>query len=249
MIPALRQETILNILSNNEIVNIDYLMEKLNISISTLRRDLTKLEQENAIILLHGGGVKLCPKPIELSITTKLDLNKEAKERIARKAASFVEYGDVIFLDPSSTTYLMIPYLVNRDITVLTNGISHITQLLNRDIPCLMIGGSIKKTTSSCIGPIAENTMQSLYFNKCFLGASGFRIQSGITNHDINERVIKLLALKNSKQPYFLLDSSKFGLIAMVKVANLEDYPIITDTIPNELASYSNFISCDQETE
>lgn len=61
MIPALRQETILNILSNNEIVNIDYLMEKLNISISTLRRDLTKLEQENAIILLHGGGVKLCP--------------------------------------------------------------------------------------------------------------------------------------------------------------------------------------------
>ena len=50
MIPALRQETILNILSNNEIVNIDYLMEKLNISISTLRRDLTKLEQENAII-------------------------------------------------------------------------------------------------------------------------------------------------------------------------------------------------------
>ncbi len=35
----------------------------------------------------------------------------------------------------------------------------------------------------------------------------------------------------------------------MVKVANLEDYPIITDTIPNELASYSNFISCDQETE
>lgn len=91
--------------------------------------------------------------------------------------------------------------------------------------------------------------MQSLYFNKCFLGASGFSIQSGITNHDINERVIKLLALKNSKQPYFLLDSSKFGLIAMVKVANLEDYPIITDTIPNELASYSNFISCDQETE
>ncbi len=244
MIPAVRQKTILNILSNNEIVNIDYLMEKLNISISTLRRDLTKLEQENAIILLHGGGVKLSPKPVELSITAKLDLNKEAKEAIARKAASFVEDGDVIFLDPSSTTYLMIPYLVNRDITVLTNGISHITQLVSKDIPCLMIGGSIKKTTSSCIGPIAESTLQNLYFNKCFLGASGFSIQSGITNHDINERVIKLLALSNSKQPYFLLDSSKFGLIAMVKVANLEDYPIITDAIPDELAPYHNFISC-----
>ena len=244
MIPAVRQETILNILSNNEIVTIDYLMEKLKISISTLRRDLTKLEQEHAIILLHGGGVKLSPKPVELSISTKLELNKEAKEIIARRAASFVEDGDVIFLDPSSTTFLMIPYLANRDITVLTNGISHITQLLSRDNPCLMIGGNIKKTTNSCIGPIAESTMQSLYFNKCFLGASGFSIQSGITNHDINERVIKLLALSNSKQPYFLLDSSKFGLIAMVKVANLEDYPILIETIPPELATYSNFISC-----
>lgn len=247
MIPAVRQETILNILSTNEIVSIDYLMDELKISISTLRRDLNKLEQENAIILLHGGGVKLSPKPVELSISTKLELNKEAKETIARKAASFVEDGDVVFLDPSSTTYLMIPYLANKNITVLTNGISHINQLLSRDIPCLMIGGSIKKTTNSCIGPIAEATMQSLYFNKCFLGASGFSIQSGITNHDVNERVIKLLALNNSKQPYFLLDSSKFGLIAMIKVANLEDYPIIIEDIPNELTSYSNFISCNEE--
>lgn len=247
MIPAVRQETILNILSSNEIVSIAYLMDELKISISTLRRDLNKLEQENAIILLHGGGVKLSPKPIELSISAKLELNKDAKETIAKKAASFVEDGDVVFLDPSSTTYLMIPYLANKNITVLTNGISHINQLLSRDIPCLMIGGSIKKTTNSCIGPIAEATMQSLYFNKCFLGASGFSIQSGITNHDINERVIKLSALNNSKQPYFLLDSSKFGLIAMIKVANLEDYPIIIEDIPNELTSYSNFISCNEE--
>lgn len=246
MIPAVRQEKILDILSSNEIVSTDRLMEELNVSVSTLRRDLTKLEQEAKIILLHGGGVKLSSKPMELSISTKLELNKDAKEIIARKAASFVEDGDVIFLDPSSTTYLMIPYLTGKNITVLTNGISHINQLLTRDIPCLMIGGSIKKTTNSCIGPMAEAAMESLFFNKCFLGASGFSIQSGITNHDINERVIKAIALNNSKQPYFLMDSSKFGLIAMIKVANLEDYPIIIDKLPKELASYSNFISCEE---
>lgn len=246
MIPAVRQEKILDILSSNEIVSIDHLMEELKVSISTLRRDLTKLEQEAKIVLLHGGGVKLSSKPVELSISTKLELNKDAKESIARKAASLVEEGDVIFLDPSSTTYLMIPYLSGKNITVLTNGISHINQLITRDIPCLMIGGSIKKTTCSCIGPIAEAAMQSLFFNKCFLGASGFSIQSGITNHDINERVIKSLALNNSKQPYFLMDSSKFGMIAMIKVANLEDYPILIDRIPKELSTYSNFIVCEE---
>lgn len=245
MIPAVRQEKILEMLSNNEISSTDAIMKELNISVSTLRRDLMKLEQEKKINLLHGGGVRLAQKSIELNISTKLELNKETKEKIARKAASYVEDGDVVFLDPSSTTYLMIPYLANKNITVITNGISHITQLISLDIPCMMIGGSIKKTTNSCIGPFTESTLKTLYFNKCFLGASGFTITAGITNHDINERVIKLLALQNSSHPYFLLDYSKYGIVTLVKVAELDEYPILIDQIPEELADYNNFILCE----
>lgn len=245
MIPAIRQEKILEMLSDNEIVSTEELMQSLDVSISTLRRDLMKLEQENKINLLHGGGVRRAQKPIELNISTKLNLNRDTKEKIAEKAASYVQDGDVIFLDPSSTTFHMIPYLVGKNITVVTNGLSHINQLINLNISCMMIGGAIKKTTNSCIGPIAETTMQTLFFNKCFLGASGFSVASGITNHDINERVIKMLALKNSTQPYFLLDHSKFGTITMIKVADLDEYPIFIDQIPPGLEGYSNFILCD----
>lgn len=46
MIPAMRQEKILNILSNDEIVSVEDLMDVLNISISTIRRDLSKLEKK-----------------------------------------------------------------------------------------------------------------------------------------------------------------------------------------------------------
>lgn len=130
MIPAVRQEKILEILSNNEIVTVESLMNELQVSVSTLRRDLIKLEGEKKITLLHGGGVRLAPKTVELNIFTKLEMNKDAKERIARKAAGLVEDGDTIFLDPSSTTYLMIPFLAGKDITVLTNGISHINSWL-----------------------------------------------------------------------------------------------------------------------
>lgn len=245
MIPAVRQEKILEILSNNEIVSTDSLMKVLDVSVSTLRRDLMKLESEKKITLLHGGGVRISQKATELNITTKLELNKEAKERIARRAASLVENGDTIFMDPSSTTYLMIPFLAGKDISVVTNGISHINLLTNMDIPCIMIGGSIKKTTNSCIGPITESTLKTFYFNKCFLGASGFSISSGITNHDIHERVIKLLALKNSSQPYFLLDHTKYGVVTMVQVASLDEYPILIDEIPEDLKDYNNFILCE----
>ncbi len=245
MIPAIRQEKILELLSANEIVSTESIIKDLNISVSTLRRDLMKLESEKKITLLHGGGVRLSQKTIELNITTKIELNKEAKDVIARKAASFVEDGDVIFMDPSSTTYLMIPYLAGKDITVLTNGISHINQLMSLDISCVMIGGTIKKTTNSCIGPLTESTMETFYYNKCFLGASGFSINSGITNHDISERTIKVLALKNATRPYFLLDHTKYGIVTMVKVADLDEYPILIDRIPPELSGYNNLILCE----
>lgn len=245
MIPAARQEKILELLSSNEIITTDEIMKDLDISFSTLRRDLLKLENERKISLLHGGGVRLAQKSIELNISTKIDMNKEEKNIIARKAASLVNDGDVIFLDPSSTTCLMIPYLAGKKITVLTNGIYHISQLISLGIPSVMIGGSIKPTTNSCIGPLALSAMETFYFNKCFLGANGFSIQSGITNHDINERAIKTLALKNSIQPYFLLDHTKYGVITMVKIAELEDYTILTDKIPSSLAKYKNLILCD----
>lgn len=243
MIPAARQEKILELLSSNEIISTDFIMDDLNVSFSTLRRDLTKLENEKKIVLLHGGGVRLSQTSVELNITTKIELNKEAKDQIAKKAATYVEDGDVIFLDPSSTTYLMIPYLAGKDITVLTNGISHINQMLALNITCIMIGGTIKKTTHSCIGPVAESVIKSFYFNKCFLGANGFSIQSGITNHDINEKTIKILALENSTKSYFLMDHSKYGTVTMVKIAELDEYTIITDKIPPALVGFNNIIS------
>ena len=245
MIPAIRQEKILEMLSNNEIMSKEDIMNSLNISVSTLRRDLVKLAREDKINLLHGGGVRRAQKSVELNISTKMDLNRNLKEKIAQKAALLVEDGDVIFMDPSSTTFLMIPELVNKKVTVVTNGLSHINQLINLNIPCMMIGGSIKKTTNSCIGPITESTLQTLFFNKCFLGASGFSVASGITNHDINERAIKLLALRNSTQAYFLLDHTKYGLVTMIKVADLDEYPILIDQIPSGLENYRNFILCD----
>ena len=74
MIPAVRQEKILEILSNNEIVTVESLMNELQVSVSTLRRDLIKLEGEKKITLLHGGGVRLAPKTV-VNYRLYLDLN------------------------------------------------------------------------------------------------------------------------------------------------------------------------------
>ncbi len=242
MIPELRQKKIIDMISDTDIITTETLTKLLNISPSTLRRDLLKLSKQEKIVLLHGGGIRLLPKITELSMTAKMGLHKDAKDKIAQKAVSLIEDGDVIYLDPSSTTYQMIPYLKEHRVTVITNSVSHIDELIYYKIPCIMVGGSIKAATNYCIGLIAENILKGFNFNKCFIGANGFSITSGITNHDINENVIKTLAVRQSCNPYFLMDSSKFNVVAMVKLANISDYPIITEKIIPELSSYPNII-------
>ena len=242
MIPELRQKKIIDMISDTDIITTERLTKLLNISPSTLRRDLLKLSKQEKIVLLHGGGIRLLPKITELSMTAKMNLHKDAKDKIAQKAVSLIADGDVIYLDPSSTTYQMIPYLQEHRVTAITNSVSHIDELIYYKIPCIMVGGSIKAATNSCIGLIAENILKGFNFNKCFIGANGFSITSGITNHDINENVIKTLAVRQSCDPYFLMDSSKFNVVAMVKLANISDYPIITEKLIPGLSSYPNII-------
>ena len=220
MIPAIRQQTIIDLLKkSNTILYVDDLSTKLNVSSSTLRRDLKELAENDQLTLLHGGGVK-----------------------IAKKACEFIEDGDVIFIDPSSTTYQMIPFLANRNITVITNGILHINRLVSNHIPSIMIGGDIKVATNSCIGPIAESDLKSFHFNKCFLGSNGFSLKSGITNHDINECKIKKLAIEKASQSFFLLDSSKYGVVTMVHITDISTPTIITDSKIPELKDLPNII-------
>lgn len=242
MIPAVRQQTIINLLAENEILYMDFLADYLVISLSTLRRDLRELEKYGKITLLHGGGVQLNRVSTELSISAKINLNKEAKNKIALKACSFIQDNDVIFIDPSSTTLQMIPYLVNRNVTVITNGVYHINQLATHQISCIMIGGNIKQSTNSCIGPLAEAALNELYFNKCFIGANGFSKKAGITNHDINEYTIKRIAIEKSSESYFLIDTSKYNTVTMIKVASLTDVNIITEKHIPDLEGHDNII-------
>lgn len=240
MIPVLRQQQILEFIKDKESTSLAEVVDAIGISESTIRRDLKELEQQGLIDLYRGGGIQLKEGEVELGLDEKMVLHKEEKDRIAKYAASMVYPHDVIFLDPSSANHLMIDYLPTEEITVVTNSIAHINKLVKRQITCILIGGDIKSTTSSCIGPIAEQTIADLRFSKCFLGANGMSIKYGLTNHDLRERLIKRVAMSNSVATYFLVDSSKYGVIAKCKVSDITENTIITDKEIPELAEFDN---------
>lgn len=241
MIPVIRRQNMLDLLKEKELLFLSDIVAATGSSESTVRRDLKAMAQNGEVELLRGGGVRLPQKNGEMSINIKLQLQQEEKQRITRRAAEFIYPGDIIFLDPSSANYLLIDRLPER-ITVVTNSITNMNRLLELDVSCIMVGGQIKKNTSSCIGAIAEKELSGLRFSKCFLGANAVEHENGICNHDPQEKAIKELAICHSAQTFFLIDSSKFGAYAMCKVADINEHTIITDRQVEGYERYSNII-------
>lgn len=249
MIPTLRRQTILNLLQENDVLMLPDIVCHMGISESTIRRDLKELASSGQVELLRGGGVRMHKENIELHIEAKLLLNKDAKDKIARTAAKMVYPGDVIFLDPSSANNMLIDYLETDRITVVTNSVLHINKLLKANIDCMLIGGQVKPSTGSCLGSLAEQTMRSLRFTKAFLGANGISTTMGITNHDPSEQAIKRLAIDMAVSSFFLVDSSKYGVVTMCKVADIDECTIITDQPIEALSAYPNVLTAGDEPE
>lgn len=233
MIPLTRREKILDELKNNEIVYIEDIARKVGTSEQTIRRDLMYLEKNGLVERFHGGAAKLIDTSRELSVSQRLQRFSESKEAIGEKAASLVEDGDVIFLDGGTTTAAVLNHLHNKDVTVFTNGIMHISILEKMNIKSYVIGGEMKRKTGCFIGPIAIQAIKKCSFDKVFIGANGVSLKMGYTNADINESELKAALISHSKQAFILSDSTKFGIESFHQFSTIDDsVTLITNSIP-----------------
>ena len=244
MIPYLRHKRILDVMEKNEITTIEELRTELGgRSVSTIRRDLIHLEKQGQIILLRGGAAKMLPlDKFELSISKKLLLNVEAKERIAKYAASIVEDGDVIYIDSGTTPQYMLKYLKQKDITLVTTNMRIYQEENLQNFKVILVGGEINHALASTSGPITDNQLNQFFFEKAFLGANGFSEIAGINTFDTREKNKKQIVKQNAKLTYVLVDSSKAGKITLCKCLELDECTIITDKDNEIIQKYSGIV-------
>lgn len=229
MLTAKRRKVILDLLEKEETVGLQRLMSELNASESTVRRDLSLLEDEGLLIRIHGGAKRISIVDVESTVQEKMLHAPKEKELIGRYAGYFVQKSEVIFLDAGTTTSYMIPYLENKKITVVTNGVYQANLLSEYGIHTILLGGTLKNGTRAIIGPSAVQQLQQYRFDKAFLGMNGVDLQYGYTTPDEEEAVIKRLALQNSTQTYILADDSKLTKVSFCKVAPISDAILITN--------------------
>jgi DeoR family fructose operon transcriptional repressor len=80
------------------------------------------------------------------------------------------------------------------------------------------------------------------YFDKAFIGATGFSALAGINTPDMREAEKKQIVKRNSAQSFVLADSSKEGKNTLCKFFELGEVPIISDRESDLLISTGNFI-------
>lgn len=230
-----RHQLIMELLHTKGTVRIQELVEKLDASESTVRRDLSFLEKRNKLKRVHGGAALLKRKREELSMTEKSLRNLPEKRKIGAYAASLVEEGDCIFLDAGTTTYQMIDHLSAKDITVVTTGITHLEPLLNKGIATYIIGGFVRGVTKAVIGQTAIQALSKFRFDKTFLGVNGVHYEYGFTTPNPEEAAVKSAALKLAQSVYVLADDSKFHEVTFSEIAPLKEAEIITTLTDQEV--------------
>ncbi len=227
MLKTERKQLILEELQEHHVVSLEKLVSLLETSESTVRRDLDELEAENKLRRIHGGAELPHSLQQEESIQEKSVKNLQEKKLLAHKAVSLIKEKDVIFIDAGTTTAFLIKELSNKDITVVTNSIHHAVQLVEKQIPTVMVGGSVKMTTDASIGGVALNQINQLHFDRAFIGMNGVD-ENYYTTPDMEEGAIKRAIIDNAKQTYVLVDASKVGQTCFAKVAPLKRAVVIT---------------------
>ncbi|WML60115.1 DeoR/GlpR family DNA-binding transcription regulator [Neobacillus sp. PS2-9] len=234
MLTPERHRIILQLLKEKSIVKIQEVMDLTKSSESTIRRDFSLLEEQRFLKRIHGGASRLQGKLQEPSMIEKSFKNLQEKRQIAKYAAGLVEEGDTIYLDAGTTVREMIEFLPNKNIVVVTNGLMHLSPLLNKGISTYLIGGLIKPNTNAFIGRGALASLDLYRFDKCFMGINGIHPQLGFTTPDQEEAMVKQKAISLSREAYILADHTKFAEISFAKIADIHEAAIITNDLEDE---------------
>jgi len=219
----------------NKTVTLDQLCEEFKVSKNTIRRDIDELASKGLVKKIYGGVTipdTQSMKPFEERSISNLGL----KQYIAKKAASLVNDGEIIFIDSGTTTFPMVEFIQKKNITILTNNIEVIIKCIpHNNINVISLSGILDRKALSFTGSTAVDVLQQYNISKAFLAATGISSKNGATNSSPAETAIKKTAIERSVKKYLLVDHTKFEVSSLVTYAQFDKLDaIITDQYPDK---------------
>jgi DeoR family fructose operon transcriptional repressor len=240
---ALRRDKILEKIRRDGGASIGDLARAHGVSLITIHRDLERLAREGLIERVHGGARPPGGGPRRLRVPTdwtkRLQQAVPEKEAIAARAAQFVEDGSTIFLDSSTTCLALAHHLESRlprALTVVTNSPAIALELHAPPIHVIVTPGEVDQTLRMIGGRWAVEFLAGLNMETAFISAGGVSLEHGLTT--TRRALVDTLhaASASSAKTIGLMDSSKFGVSALLTIARAEelDALVVDDGLPRE---------------
>jgi len=219
-----RREQILRLLQQESPLSIRHLASLLYTSDSSVRRDVSLLEEEGLVRRIYGGVLLCSSENAVVPLSLRDGDHSAQKERLARLAAAMVRDGDSLLLDASSTVRRMIKYLGGkRGLKIITNNLRIFSEEVPADAQLYCTGGLFNAQNALFYGAGAERYLRSLYADKCFFSSQGISEDGKISDASEEETALRRVMLSHAERKIFLCDASKLGVKRMFALCGKED--------------------------
>lgn len=227
-----RRQQLSESLAQRGYADLSVLMTELGVSESTIRRDLSQLEEEGVVRRTHGGAVFVSDRFSALNWDAREFTAVDEKEAIGQAAAELIEDGETVLLDGGTTTYQVARRLLGRSLQVVTNSLP-IAHLLSTapHVELTFIGGFIYPRTGVALGPLAIQALGSLHVSKAFMGAAGIT-EDSLYNANVLMVETEQQMIRCADEVILLADRGKFGRRAL---ARLSGWDAIQRVVSDEL--------------
>lgn len=231
-----RQDEIVSLVNAEGRVTVPALAERFDVTEDCIRKDLKALADQGLVRRVYGGAMSAETRQ-ERNVRKRVGEHADEKNQIAEKALALIEDGEVIFLD-TSTTNLALARLIaesGRKITVVSNMIDILQVLATNDvITTLGTGGAVNTEQSAFLGSYVLSFLEPVHFDRAFIGALGVDMETGnALTFELEDGLVKALAIRNSERSYLMADSHKFGARGSYAYAKLEDFDAAVTVSPS----------------
>lgn len=206
------------------------LVEELDVSESTVRRDLEWLEEQGIAKRIHGGALYAGDSPGFSHFDQRQSSAWAEKKAIATRAVGLIEDGDTVLLDGGSTTYEVARLLVGRPVHVVTNSLP-VANLFASDTcsDLVMIGGDVCPRSGVVRGPFADKMIASLRVRKTVFSVAGIT-EEGFFNNNVLLVETERTMMRAADEVIVVADSTKLGRRSLTHLCELKDVRhLVTD--------------------
>ncbi|MGI8697428.1 MAG: DeoR/GlpR family DNA-binding transcription regulator, partial [Mycobacteriales bacterium] len=223
-----RQRAITEAVMAEGAIRIESLAERFSISNMTVHRDLDELENRGLLRKSRGIATATSTRLVESSDVYRFSRQLAEKEAVARAAMDFIEPGQAVILDDSTTVHHVAQHLHHRTpLTVITNVLTLMNELNGvRGISLLSLGGQYYNWCSAFMGRMTTQAIDNLRADTVLMSTSA--ITDDIAFHQTLETVDTKRAMFDAASTRILLaDHTKFAKRALHALVPLSDFDTV----------------------